>query len=640
MALVSKHKTATGSVTVDETAKTPTRGSVTVDQKRQRARTLARQQQAAERIAEATVRLGGGVTEAAAATEQLSQSMMQIASGAEQAASAAEESAAAMTQINRRVALQQEAAEMSRDTTARLQVLIEDTSSGIVKLVENVGRASDRQNASVALMTELESQTNNVIDAVNQVIRIADQTNLLALNAAIEAARAGKHGKGFAVVADTVRTLAEASESNATSIEELIKQIQAGAQRISDGVQQSATRAADEVEKGKLVTSQLATIRQDIIIISTGASELASAAIEMGTAAAQAQRGAEEVAAAAEEQSAGAEEARKAVDQQSQALQEAERAANDLDLLSEELKNSTDIAKSAEEVAAAAEELSSTIQELNRSSSEIMAAISQISETAATQAAAVEEGVAGIAQIERNVQMATARSAEALTKGEMIGNLLTENRATVDEIIAGINFAMEAGRTSVTEIQELELISRKIDKIVDAISNVAIQTSMLAVNGAVEAARAGEYGKGFAVVSTDIQNLANDAAENAEQIKDMVKGIQDQIGIVRGDLLGIADASMTEVERARVTTDQLASVFADMQTVLDGNRDIQSASEEVSSAVSNAKAGMEQIAAAAEEAQSATEEASAAARQQNEGAEELASAIDHIAAVADELQTA
>lgn len=42
---------------------------------------------------------------------------------------------------------------------------------------------------------------------------------------------------------------------------------------------------------------------------------------------------------------------------------------------------------------------------------------------------------------------------------------------------------------------------------------------MLAVNGAVEAARAGEYGKGFAVVSTDIQNLANDAAENAEQIK-------------------------------------------------------------------------------------------------------------------------
>ena len=51
---------------------------------------------------------------------------------------------------------------------------------------------------------------------------------------------------------------------------------------------------------------------------------------------------------------------------------------------------------------------------------------------------------------------------------------------------------------------------------------------MLAVNGSVEAARAGEFGKGFAVVSTDIRNLARDCAENADRIKDTVKAIQDR----------------------------------------------------------------------------------------------------------------
>ncbi|WP_425463823.1 methyl-accepting chemotaxis protein [Neomoorella humiferrea] len=58
-----------------------------------------------------------------------------------------------------------------------------------------------------------------------------------------------------------------------------------------------------------------------------------------------------------------------------------------------------------------------------------------------------------------------------------------------------------------------------IDKIVDTIASVSIQTNMLAVSGAIEAARAGEYGKGFAVVASDIRNLAQESARNAEQIK-------------------------------------------------------------------------------------------------------------------------
>ena len=87
------------------------------------------------------------------------------------------------------------------------------------------------------------------------------------------------------------------------------------------------------------------------------------------------------------------------------------------------------------------------------------------------------------------------------------------------------------------------------DKIVDAITQVSIQTNMLAVNGSIEAARAGEYGKGFVVVATDIRNLAHDSAENADRIKDMVKAIQDQIGFVGRDLSEIMNTALGEVER-------------------------------------------------------------------------------------------
>lgn len=620
----------------------PARGAAaksSVDQKRQRARTMAKQQQAAERIASASMELSASVAEAGAATEELAKAMQQIAAGATQAASASEESAAATAQISRRVGLQAEAAELSMSLTAKLQSLLDDSNSEISNLVNNVDEAAQKQVASVEMMAKLEAQAEGIIEVINQVIRIADQTNLLALNAAIEAARAGRHGKGFAVVADKVRTLAEASEKNATSIEGLIKQVQSGAKEISQKIGAAAGTAQGEVEKGRAMTAQLSDIRRDMVVIMEGARELASAAAEMGAAASQAQKGSEEVAAAAEEQSAGAEQAMKAVEQQSAALAQAEQASNELDGLAEELKNSSDIAKSSEEVAAAAEELSSTIQELNRASSEIMTAINQIADTASVQAAAVEEGVAGISQIESNVGLARDRAAVALEKGSAISALLSANRTAVNEMIAGIVSSAETGRASLTEVQNLEMISRKVDKIVDAIANVAIQTGMLAVNGAVEAARAGEYGKGFAVVSTDIQNLADEAAENAEQIKDMVKAIQDQIGVVRADLSATATAALQEVERAKHTTVKLTTITRDMEKILEGNREIQTAAQEIAEGVKNAKNGMEQIAAAAEQAQSAAEQASGAARQQADGGKELAAAIEHIAAIADELQS-
>ena len=115
----------------------------------------------------------------------------------------------------------------------------------------------------------------------------------------------------------------------------------------------------------------------------------------------------------------------------------------------------------------------------------------------------------------------------------------------------------------------------------------------LAVNGAVEAARAGEFGKGFAVVSTDIQNLANDAAENAEQIKDLVKAIQDQIAIVRTDLMSIAESSMSEVEKAKASTDALVAIARDMSAVVGNNKKIADAAQEIAASVAQAKTGME-----------------------------------------------
>jgi len=183
-------------------------------------------------------------------------------------------------------------------------------------------------------------------------------------------------------------------------------------------------------------------------------------------------------------------------------------------------------------------------------------------------------------------------------------------------------------------------VSRRIDKIVEAISNVSIQTNMLAVNGSIEAARAGEYGKGFVVVATDIRNLARDSAENADRIKDLVKGVQDQIDMVGRDLDEISKATLVEVEKAKVSTVNLVTIETDIAEVERGSEEILASAIEIATAIGQAKKGIDQIAQTSEEAEKSATEAASAARQQKKSAEELSAAVEEIASLADELQTA
>jgi methyl-accepting chemotaxis protein len=614
------------------------RNSIQADVQRKRVRTFARQQKIAERVAAATAEMAAGISESASASQQLRKSMEQIASGAEEASGAAQQSLTSVIEISAGVIEAKEKADTSQQKTAALQALLAELSVQIAASVVNIATGADRQLASVQKVIDLEKQAANIGEIVKAVARIADQTNLLALNAAIEAARAGQHGKGFAVVADEVRTLAETSEKSARDIQDLVGQIQGEVKTIADGINGAAEAARAEVEKGKVVTIQLEKARSDMVGIMTGTTEIATAALQADRATKEVQKGSEQIAAAATQQSAACEEALKTVDQQSQALDQSQTASEELSALADELKNSTDISKSAEEMASAAEELSSAVQEISGAATQIMAAIEEINRGAQQAGAAATQSSSGNTEIEKGAAVSQQRATAGLEAGRSISDLLRTSRSAVDELILGVSKSLEETDKSGKLISTLEQVSRRIDKIVDSITTVSIQTNMLAINGSIEAARAGEFGKGFMVVSTDIRNLARESAENADSIKDVVKATQDQIVSVRRDLEQIATAAAAEVLKNKAIAANLVTIERDMAVVLTANDEILKGAEIILTAVQEAQKATQQIAVAAEQATRAVAEASSAAKQQSRASEELAAAVEEIASLADELQ--
>ena len=86
---------------------------------------------------------------------------------------------------------------------------------------------------------------------------------------------------------------------------------------------------------------------------------------------------------------------------------------------------------------------------------------------------------------------------------------------------------------SIDSILEIQKSSQDVQEIVSTISDIAIQTNLLAFNAAVEAARAGEHGRGFAIVADEVRKLAEksgDAARNIARLIDATIGRVDQSG--------------------------------------------------------------------------------------------------------------
>lgn len=72
----------------------------------------------------------------------------------------------------------------------------------------------------------------------------------------------------------------------------------------------------------------------------------------------------------------------------------------------------------------------------------------------------------------------------------------------------------------------------EMNSIVELISGITSQTSLLSLNASIEAARAGEAGKGFAVVATEISGMATQTQDATEQITALINNVSGAISEV------------------------------------------------------------------------------------------------------------
>jgi PAS domain S-box-containing protein len=93
-------------------------------------------------------------------------------------------------------------------------------------VVTDIQARKEAEFARQAQLQKVGTISDEIVDRSREILRVLKALKMLSLNAAIEAARAGEHGRGFAVVADEVKRLADQTAASATSIADLMQDLE------------------------------------------------------------------------------------------------------------------------------------------------------------------------------------------------------------------------------------------------------------------------------------------------------------------------------------------------------------------------------------------------------------------------------
>jgi methyl-accepting chemotaxis protein len=262
------------------------------------------------------------------------------------------------------------------------------------------------------------------------------------------------------------------------------------------------------------------------------------------------------------------------------------------------------------------QETQQTVRELSAAAAEMLAVATQQMSGANEQSAAISQTTTTVEEVRAISEQAVARAQEVVDASQRTVDVSRTGEGAVKENISEMAHIKERVESIAENILALSEQTQQIGEIIATVSDIAVQSNMLALNASVEAARAGEHGKGFAVVAAEVRNLAQQSRHATAQIKAILSDIQSGI-----------DMTVMATEEGTKVVDSGVHLVGETQTVIEQLTNVidesaQAAMQLVAGGQQQAS-GVGQIAVAMQSINQATQQSLASAYQVEKTAQDL-----------------
>ncbi|HFE53255.1 MAG TPA: PAS domain-containing protein, partial [Bacteroidetes bacterium] len=210
---------------------------------------------------------------------------------------------------------------------------------------------------------------------------------------------------------------------------------------------------------------------------------------------------------------------------------------------------------------------------------EIASAVERQAEGAEQQLQRAEEVAAAVAEMSQVVHETAQNTTNASHHADKSAQKAREGSERVSSSILLLRQMIDTLQTSSEQLGQFLSSFRQIDDIVQMIEDIADRTNLLALNATIEAARAGEAGRGFSVVASEIQKLAERTHTATAEIRKLVQVVTESSSEI-ADTLSKGTAQGEEGERLSAESrERMEEIVESVQIVQDMVRQIATASE-------------------------------------------------------------
>lgn len=306
------------------------------------------------------------------------------------------------------------------------------------------------------------------------------------------------------------------------------------------------------------------------------------------------------------------------------------------------------IANMMQQVKESSQQVAQSARQLNESSGQSAVASGQVADSIVNVAGSCSEQFTEVENAGAQTENLSQHMTEFESTIEHASRVVDQTKSSADdgekkvtEAVKQMKLIEDTVSESARVIRELGAESNKIGAIVDAISQIAEQTNLLALNAAIEAARAGEHGRGFAVVADEVRKLAEQSSTSAGEIASLIGNIQDKarqavkvmedgVEQVQNGAEAVDGAGSTFHEIAEMV-DKVAAESAEMGRIIknlaQNTSVISSAIERISSMSRNVASEAETVSAATEEQTATMHEIAGASKTLSEMAKTLEDSV-------------